>query len=108
MRLAYLFGSAASGAAPEDVDLAVLMGQGSSQDLWEDVVRVLGTDRIDLIDLARAPPLLRFQVVREGVILFHESGEAENEFELATIREYRDTAYRREIQDGYLRGRARA
>lgn len=108
VRLAYLFGSVAAGGAADDVDLAVLMREGSALDLFGDVVRVLGTDRIDLIDLGRAPPLLRFRVVKDGVVLFRESEEAENEFELAAIAAYRDTRYRRAIQDAYLKERAGA
>lgn len=107
VRLAYLFGSALREPAPDDVDLAVLMREGSALDLYPDLVRALGTDRLDLVDLATAPPLLRFQVVRDGVVLFREGEEVENEFELAAIREYRDTRHHRAIQDAYLRERAR-
>lgn len=107
VRLAYLFGSAAGRGAPDDLDVAVLMREGAPLDLWDDLVRLLGTDRVDLVDLAQAPPLLRFQIVRDGALLFRESGETENEFELAAIREYRDTGHLRKIQDAYLRERAR-
>jgi hypothetical protein len=34
--------------------------------------RVLGSDRVDLVDLARASGLLRFRVARDGDVL-HES-----------------------------------
>lgn len=107
VRLAYLFGSAAraAGTPADDVDLAVLVRDGSAVDLFPQVARVLGTDRIDLVDLAHASPLLRFRVVTDGVVLFRESDEAENEFELAAIREYRDTRYHRELQDRYVRER---
>lgn len=105
-RLAYLFGSLTAGGQPDDVDVAVLLREGSALDLHGDVVRALGTDRVDVIDLAQAPPLLRFHVVREGELLYAESDEIENDFELAAIREYRDTRYHRAIQDAYLRDRA--
>lgn len=107
VRLAYLFGSAAAGGSPDDVDVAVLMREGSPLDLWEELVGVLGTDRLDLVDLALAPPLLRFHIARDGVLLFSESDDTENAFELAAIREYRDTRHLRDIQDAYLRARAR-
>lgn len=107
VRLAYLFGSLARGGGGDDVDLAVLMGRGSALELFGDLVRVLGTDRVDVVDLWRASPLLRYHVVKSGVVLFRESAEAENDFELAAIRAYRDTRYRRALQDGYLRERAR-
>lgn len=106
VRLAYLFGSLARGGAGDDVDLAVLMGQESALELFGDLVRVLGTDRIDVVDLKQASPLLRFHVVKSGVLLFRQSVAAENDFELAAIREYRDTRYHRALQDGYLRERA--
>ena len=107
VRLAYVFGSAARGGAADDVDLAVLMREGSTLSLFADVARALETDRIDLVDLAYASPLLRFSVARDGRVLFRESAEAENEFELAAIREYRDTRFHREVQDRYVRERAR-
>lgn len=107
VRLAYVFGSAAAEGASDDVDVAILMREGSPLELWDDLVRVLGTDRVDLVDLAQAPPLLRFHVVRAGTLLFSESGASENEFELAAIREYRDTRHLRNIQDAYLQERAR-
>lgn len=106
VRLAYLFGSAVGAGAPDDIDLAVLRAQGPAHDLFPDLVRALGTDRLDLIDLAQAGPLLKFRVVSDGIVLFRDSEESENEFELAAIREYRDTRHHREIQDGYLRERA--
>jgi predicted nucleotidyltransferase len=106
VRLAYLFGSAARGEAADDVDLALLVRQGSAHDLWPEVADALGTDRLDLVDLATASPTLRFRVVRDGRLLFAEDARTENEFEMAAIREYRDTAHRRRIQDAYVRRRA--
>lgn len=108
VRLAYLFGSAARAGTPEDVDLAVLMREGPGLDLFPELAQALGTRRLDLVDLAVAPPLLRFHIVRSGLVLFRESDQTENEFELAAIREYRDTRHHRAIQDAYLRERARA
>lgn len=88
------------------MDLALLVREGSAHDLWPDLADALGTDRLDLVDLATASPVLRFRVVRDGVLLFAESPATENEFEMAAIREYRDTAHRRRIEDGYVRRRA--
>ena len=85
------------------MDLGLLVRQGSAHDLWPEVADALATDRLDLVDLATASPVLRFRVVRDGRLLFAEDARTENEFEMAAIREYRDTAHRRRIQDAYAR-----
>jgi predicted nucleotidyltransferase len=103
VRLAYVFGSLAEGRPGDDVDLAVLLGKGSVLELWTDLSDALGTDRLDLVDLATASPVLRFGVVRDGRLLYRESEETENEFEMAAIREYKDTHHHRAIQDAYLK-----
>lgn len=56
--LAYLFGSLAQKGEkltrprpPGDVDLAVLTKEGPAYELQEEIAEVLGTDRLDLVDL---------------------------------------------------------
>lgn len=70
IRLAVLFGSAARGSdtARSDVDLAVLFAEDDPSQLWPVDVAAAGALRrtIDLIDLRRAPPLLRFEIARDG------------------------------------------
>jgi hypothetical protein len=60
--------------------------------LREDLYEVLGTQRLDLVDLDRASPLLRFHIVRDGDLLYARDTDALNRFELATLHLYRDTA----------------
>jgi predicted nucleotidyltransferase len=69
LRLLVLFGSRARGDAREqsDWDLGYLAGPGMDADaLLLDVVNALGTDRVDLVDLARAGGQIRFRAARDG------------------------------------------
>lgn len=73
VRLAVVFGSRARGdaTAASDWDVGVLDdGQLDHDALFADLVRTLGTDRIDLVDLARAGALVRFRAARDGVAVF--------------------------------------
>lgn len=72
--LAYLFGSRASGKASliSDFDLAVLLKDSSLQALSRLLSRVtealgVSEDRIDILDLGRAPLHLKAKVLSEGV-----------------------------------------
>ena len=80
VRLAVLFGSTARGrqTASSDVDLGVLLAEDDPSQLWPiDVAAGAALRRtIDLVDLRRAPPLLRFEIARDGQPLF-ESNEGE-------------------------------
>lgn len=38
--------------------------------LFADLAAALGTDRVDLVDLASAGGLIRYRVARDGVVLF--------------------------------------
>lgn len=67
--LLVLFGSRARGEerADSDWDLAYRVARGGNESfdpdgLLADLVRVLGSDRIDLVDLSRGSALLRFRI----------------------------------------------
>ncbi|MBI4603376.1 MAG: nucleotidyltransferase domain-containing protein [Planctomycetes bacterium] len=110
--LAYVFGSIARGDAhvASDVDLAVLLdgaGVGSYEDLWADVHGVLGPRPFDLVVLDGAGPVLSFEVIQEGKLVFSRSDEALNDFELKTWHVYQDTRHLRAIGDTYLEARAK-
>ena len=75
LRLLILFGSRARGDARKqsDWDLGYLAEPGLDADaLLLDVVNTLATDRVDLVDLARAGAQLRFRAARDGQVL-HEA-----------------------------------
>lgn len=107
MLLVYLFGSILRGETGEDVDLAVLMKEGGQEGLREKIVEGLGTERIDLLGLGKTSPVIRFEVLRTGVLIYKEGDEVENAFELSVLREYKDTAHMRKRQRQILKERTK-
>lgn len=120
--LAYLFGSLAEKAKdkdkdrdrdsdrgiarkPGDVDLAILTGEGPAYRLWDAIAEVLGTERLDLVDLRKASPVLRFEVLRSGRPIYVSDEALKERYEMDTIHLYRDTAPMRHRQMEYLRER---
>lgn len=100
--LAYLFGSLSRGQAGQDVDLAVLTRDRPAFHLREAITDCLETERLDLVDLRRASPVLRFEIIRTGRRLYVADEEALEQFELATLHLYRDTRPLRRRQREYL------
>jgi predicted nucleotidyltransferase len=73
LRLLVLFGSRARGDAREesDWDLGYLAEPGIDPDaLLLDLVDALGTDRVDLVDLARAGAQIAFRAAADGRVLY--------------------------------------
>lgn len=108
--LAYVFGSlgredAREDRPPGDVDLAVLRENAPVHELRSELWDALGTQRLDLVDLGRASPVLRFHVIRDGRLLYARDDETLNRFELRTLHLYRDTAPLRRRQRETLRER---
>jgi predicted nucleotidyltransferase len=83
---AYLFGSRVSGKDRPDSDYDIAffpsekflniknkLDQLSAQSSLElELEKILGTDRIDLVNLAGATTLLRFKVIKNGKMLFEK------------------------------------
>jgi uncharacterized protein len=74
--LAAVFGSVARGEARpgSDVDLAILLAATSlarRHEIEADLGRAAGCE-VDLIDLADAPPQLRFEIARDGQLLYEQ------------------------------------
>jgi predicted nucleotidyltransferase len=75
---AYVFGSFARGEAQphSDLDVAVYLaspsteGLGADAEIAADLMHALGSDRVDVVVLNQAPPLLYHRVLRDGVRLF--------------------------------------
>lgn len=103
--LAYLFGSLGRGETGQDVDLALLTRDTPAFRLRDAITSHLGTQRVDLVDLRRASPVLRFEIIRTGRPLYVADTETQERFEMATLRLYRDTAPLRRQQGEYLRRR---
>lgn len=103
--LAYLFGSLSRGQAGHDIDLAILAQSEPAFRLRAAITNCLETERVDLVDLQRASPVLRFEILRTGQLLYTADQALSERFELATLRLYRDTAWLRHRQREYLRER---
>lgn len=119
---AYLFGSTVMEIThnESDVDIAVLVDEGKKEEMdrtepygYEagmvaELSKALGTDRVDLVVLNGAPPLLAHQVISKGKLLFSRDDRARTAFEVRTKLRYLDTKPLREIQRRYLYRRIRA
>lgn len=68
--LAYLFGSLSRGRGGHDVDLAILTRSGPAFRLRAAITDCLETERLDLVDLQQASPVLRFEILRTGQLLY--------------------------------------
>lgn len=103
VKLAYLFGSLSRQEAGRDVDLAVWVDNQPAYRLRQAIVERLGTERLDLVDLRQASPVLKFEVLRSGQLLYAADEASEETFVISTLREYKDTAWLRRQQREYLR-----
>jgi len=96
VRLAVLFGSNARGEAGprSDVDLGVLLDP-DTRDLRIHVEAELGRAaerEVDVIFLGDAPPLLRFEISREGVLLFEKEDGLWTDFKVRAMVDWWDWA----------------
>ncbi len=109
VQVAYLFGSSCTGRRlPEsDTDVAVLLSDlpGDMLECYLDLVQMLSGpfgDELDLVILNQAPPLLAYQVVKEGRVIYCRDEGARIEFEAKTMRRYMDMSRARERYDRAL------
>ncbi|OHB40842.1 MAG: hypothetical protein A3K25_03700 [Planctomycetes bacterium RIFOXYB12_FULL_42_10] len=101
LRLILLFGSVATGKVNKksDIDLAFLFDKPIDMlALTNRVIRLLRTDNIDVIDLRRASPLLKYSAVRHGKPLYEREPGMFNEFYSLAFRMYVDTKKLRDAQ----------
>lgn len=103
--LAYLFGSLSRGDSGNDVDLALLTDGEPAMRLWPAICDWLGTERVDLVDLRDAAPTLSFEIIRSGYLLYAVDQDTCNDFEMAVLRQYKDTAWLRRNHARILRER---
>ncbi|MBX3707643.1 MAG: nucleotidyltransferase domain-containing protein [Pseudomonadales bacterium] len=110
----YLFGSHASGRAGpgSDVDLGLV---GSKADFETHKLNILadlvveGIDRVDLVSLEGADPIMRFEAVHPNCLMFARPEFDHGQYFSRALREYFDLepylrtqreAYRRRVLDG--------
>jgi uncharacterized protein len=91
VRLAVLFGSAASGKlrAGSDIDVGVIADGPPDQPspLAVALERAMRR-RVDLVPLAGAPPLLRFEVARHGTVLVQRQPDDWADFGTRAMRDW--------------------
>ena len=104
--LAYLFGSQARHGRGQDVDLALLMPEEKRPyTLQQSINEFLDTERIDIIDLRRATPVMRFEIMSTGRCIYAHDEDIQIDMELSWLREYKDTAWLRKKHEQALRER---
>jgi uncharacterized protein len=101
LQLLILFGSSVHGVRHQesDLDLAFLFDQPVGiLNLTNQVIRLLHTDQVDVVDLRRASPLLTFSIAQKGQLLYERSPGLFHSFYSLSFRRYVDTAKLREAQ----------
>lgn len=108
VEIVYLFGSHVTGEARKtsDIDIAIsapkLTLDGYCK-LWAKITKTLGTGKIDLVTMSDKPASFRYQVIREGNVIYCKDEYLLNDFELKTWQTYMDRKHLRGIYLKYLR-----
>ena len=108
--LVYLFGSQARGEAnsKSDVDIGVLLKQGIVADvdlqsqISSDLMKSLNVLRVDVVFINLATPLLKYEIVNEGKVVYRDPDFDLISYKLMVVREFQDTEYLRKVGYDYL------
>ncbi|MEF3167829.1 MAG: nucleotidyltransferase domain-containing protein [Deltaproteobacteria bacterium] len=93
---AYIFGSRASkrNDMSSDIDIAIYTTRDFS---WQDyylvhgkITQKLRSDRLDLAWLNMADPILCFEIIKNGKVLFYRDADKLNDFEWISKKKYYD------------------
>jgi predicted nucleotidyltransferase len=106
LQLVLLFGSMAKGSVhrKSDIDLGFLFDEPVDVvSLTNEVTKLLHSDRVDVVDLRRASPLLKFSAAQKGKILYERAEGVFNEFLSLSFRMYVDTKKLRDAQGEIIR-----
>jgi predicted nucleotidyltransferase len=105
--LAYLFGSYIDGFANpnSDLDLAILFKKELS--LWEEMAiqaqltEAIQFEKIDLINLNKAPLRMQFQIIASGQLIYENDPEATEDYleQLLTRYHHQEIRYRQFYKD---------
>jgi predicted nucleotidyltransferase len=101
LELVLLFGSVVSEIVHKqsDIDLAFLFDRPVDiVALTNEVIKLLHTNNVDIVDLKRASPLLKFSIVKNCMILYERQQGIFNEFYSLVFRMYNDTKKLRDAQ----------
>lgn len=101
IRMIAIFGSTVTGLRGPESDLDLALLADAPLDLvavTTDVIRLLHTDNVDVVDLRRASPLLAMEVARHGRLLYEREPGTHVEFISLAVRRYIDTKKLRDAQ----------
>ena len=108
----YMFGSHATGRANQlsDVDIAVLFAEGVDKqhrfnavlDMISDFQAMLGVREVDVVDMEEAPLSLRFNILRDGLLLYCSDAARRVEFCARSRSLYFDFEPARDVYRHYL------
>jgi predicted nucleotidyltransferase len=104
--LVLLFGSVATGGTHRrsDIDLAFLYDKPADVlVLTNAVIRLLETDKVDVVDLRRASPLLKLSAAKHGKVLYEKTPGVYHEFYSLAFRMHSDTKKLRDAQAQSIR-----
>lgn len=102
--VAYLFGSYSLRPGANDIDLALLMPKGvPAFPLREAIADFLNTQRLDIVDLRQAKPVLQYEIISSGRSLYIADKAQKLDYELFILRRYKDTIHLRRQQDAILK-----
>lgn len=99
IELVVLFGSAVTGEAPRDVDVAVGFRPQADHDLiatLDAIATIAPGDHVDLLDLDRAGPVARVEALTKGEVLLETTPGAFARREMFALGEFLETAHLRE------------
>ncbi len=109
--LVFLFGSAASGEMAEESDIDIGILFENQPDVYEinelkSELNAIFKRDIDIADLNSASPILKMQVLKNGVLVFTKDKKIYNQFYVDTINQYDDLKQtRKTCEDNILKGR---
>jgi len=109
--LVFLFGSAASGEMAEESDIDIGILFENQPDVYEinelkSELNAIFKRDIDIADLNSASPILKMQVLKNGVLVFAKDKKIYNQFYVDTINQYDDLKQtRKTCEDNILKGR---
>jgi len=101
LELVLLFGSTVTGKRHRrsDIDLGFLFeGEVDILALTNKVIRLLKSDRVDVVDLQKASPLLKFSAVKRSEVLFEKRPGIFSAFSSLAFRRFVDTKKLRDAQ----------
>ncbi len=106
LQLVIVFGSAVSGKMHKksDLDVAFLFDRPiDTVALINKVTNLLHTDNIDVVDLKRASPLLKFSIVKTGRLIYENEVGLFSAFYSLALRMYIDTQKLRDAQKSVIK-----